>query len=108
MSLSIGRLTEAKLKRSVSALLRFGLIPILLAALLTSAALTSQRIVAQGGKTVTYDTPVDGQITDAAFEETWTLTAPAKDRVMVTVTRTGGTLVPGIELRDTNNQRITS
>lgn len=68
----------------------------------------STRVAAQSPKTVTYDTPVEGQITDSSPEEDWTLTAPAKDSVMITVERSGGTLAPTVELRDANNQRVTS
>jgi hypothetical protein len=57
---------------------------------------------------VTYDTPVEGQITDSNPEEVWTLTAPAKDWITITVDRSGGTLAPGVELRDGNGQRMTS
>src|SRR5579871_928196 len=64
------------------------------------------RVAAQSPKTVTYDTPVEGQITDANPEDDWTLTAPAKDLIMVTVERSGGTLAPTVELRDANNQRV--
>jgi uncharacterized protein (DUF2141 family) len=62
--------------------------------------------VAQGGKTVKYDTPVESEISDANFSESWTLDVQAKDRVSITVDRTGGTLVPRVELRDSNNQRV--
>src|SRR5579859_2864713 len=65
-------------------------------------------VAAQSPKTVTYDTPVEGQITDANPEDDWTLTAPAKDWIVITVERSGGTLAPSVELRDANNQRVTS
>src|ERR1051325_10832127 len=71
------------------------------------AASTLQPASAQSAKTVSYDTPVEGQITDASPEEDWTLTAPAKDLIQITVERTDGTLAPSVELRDTNNQRVT-
>ncbi len=51
-------------------------------------------------KTVDYDTPVSGQITDAASQESWTLTAPASDRFAISVERTDGTLVPKVEVYD--------
>src|SRR5579859_1986393 len=66
------------------------------------------RVAAQTPKTVTYDTPVEGQITDSNPEEVWTLTAPAKDWITITVDRSGGTVVPTVELRDGNGQRMTS
>jgi hypothetical protein len=72
--------------------------------LLTAFRIQSAR--ADAGKAITYDTPVDGQITDAAPEEDWTFAAPGKDRIQIVVDRSGGTLVPEVELRDSNNQRI--
>jgi hypothetical protein len=63
-------------------------------------------ITAQAAKTVSYDTPVEGQITDSTNEEVWTLTALAKDLIQIAVERTEGTLAPNVELRDSNNQRI--
>ena len=75
---------------------------------LSSAALNFplRMAVAQGGKTVTYDTPVESQLSDATSSENWTFTAQAKDRISIVVERTGGTLVPRVELHDSNNQRI--
>src|SRR5229473_3635575 len=66
------------------------------------------RVAAQTPKTVTYDTPVEGQITDSNPEEAWALAAPAKDWITITVDRSGGTLAPTVELRDGNGQRMTS
>jgi len=66
----------------------------------------SYRAAAQEAKTVAYDTPVEGQITDEAFEQLWTLNAPGKDTIRITAERTGGTLAPRVELRDGNGQRI--
>ncbi len=63
---------------------------------------------AQGSKTVSYDTPVESQITDAGPVETWSLNAAAKDRIAIKVERTSGTLMPKVELLDSNNQRMTS
>src|SRR5215475_11226347 len=59
-----------------------------------------------GPKTVTYDTPVEGQVTDAAPQDNWTLVSTGKDRISITVERTGGTLVPSVQILDTNNQRL--
>ena len=84
----------------------FGLIICLLSTLAGIAPL--RLVAAQGAKTVTYDTPVESQIADSGAEETWSLTASAKDRIAITVERTSGTLIPKIELRDSNNQRMTS
>ncbi len=69
---------------------------------------TFRLAAAQDARTVTYDTPVEGQITDAAPEESWAFMASTKDRIAILVERTGGTLLPKVELRDSNNQRITS
>jgi hypothetical protein len=84
----------------------FALIACLLAA--TGGISPLRMVAAQAGKSVTYDTPVESQLTDAAPEETWAFSASAKDRIAITVERTGGTLIPRIELRDSNNQRMTS
>src|SRR5262249_40850387 len=59
-------------------------------------------------KTVQYDTPLTGQITDSTVEERWTLTAPATDRIAITMNRTDGTLVPKIELDDANKMPLAS
>ncbi len=85
-------------------LLRFGMV----ISVLSAGAVFGHPATAQSSKTVTYDTPVEGQITDAAVEDTWTLTAPSKDKIAIVVERTGGTLLPSVELRDSNNQRINS
>jgi len=85
---------------------RFRMIRVILAAVLTLAFMMLPRSTrALDGKTVTYDTPVESQITDQVPEEDWTLNASGKDRLQITVDRTGGTLVPMVELRDANNQR---
>lgn len=79
---------------------------LLISLIVTALYAPSYRAAAQDDKTVTYDTPVEGQITDAAFEELWTLTAPGKDIIRITAERTGGTLAPRVELRDGNGQRL--
>lgn len=53
-----------------------------------------------GPKTLAYDQPSQGLITDQTPEDSWTLTAPGKDLIAISVERTAGTLVPEVELRD--------
>jgi hypothetical protein len=65
-----------------------------------------QPVSAQNAQTVSYDTPVEGQIDDSAIEGIWTLNVPGKDTISVVVERTGGTLVPSLALRDGNNQPV--
>jgi Sperm-tail PG-rich repeat len=88
--------------------LTFRLVALISLVVLLAAAAPVRWVVAQGGKSVSYDTPVESQITDAAPEEVWTFNATSKDRIAITVERTGGTLLPRFELRDSNNQRLTS
>ncbi|MEP7289666.1 MAG: PPC domain-containing protein [Chloroflexota bacterium] len=85
-------------------LFRVGLTVVLIAMLVMT--IHPLPITAQEKKTVSYDTPVESQLTDANSEETWTLEAPAKDTITITVERTGGTLAPIVELRDSNSQRL--
>ncbi len=87
-------------------LARFLAMLVIVSLVVTALYAPSYHASAQGAKSVTYDTPVEGQITDAAVEDLWTLTAPAKDAIRITVERTGGTLAPRVELRDSNGQQI--
>lgn len=79
-------------------LFRFGWIAVLLMTALLLIT-SSDRAVAQDTKTVEYDKPVTGQITDTNLTDTWTLTATASDVLSITVERQDGTLVPNVEVR---------
>jgi hypothetical protein len=57
---------------------------------------------------VTLNTPVTGTITNVQWTNVWTFDNPADGQVVVTVTRTDGTYVPYIEVRDPNGQQLTS
>lgn len=52
--------------------------------------------------------PVEGEITNAQWQNVWTIDAKEGNTVQVTVERTSGTLIPIIEIRDLNGQLITS
>ncbi|MEP7286103.1 MAG: PPC domain-containing protein [Chloroflexota bacterium] len=77
-----------------------------LLALIITAFVLPRQVLGQDAKVLTYDTPVTGQITDAAVQDSWTLTVPAKDRLSLTVDRVDGTLVPKVELYDSDKKLI--
>lgn len=81
---------------------------IVLAAVIATLSLyTPPRIAfAQVPKTIAYDVPVTGHITDAAPTESWTLTAPGKDVISISAQRTDGTLVPKVELLDSTGKLV--
>lgn len=87
---------------------RLGWIVIVLTLAFMPFALSSERAVAQDTKTVDYDKLVSGQISDTNLTDTWTLTAPGKDVLSIIVDRQDGTLVPKVELRDSQNQVLAS
>jgi hypothetical protein len=64
-------------------------------------------LAAQPGD-LTLDEPVEGEITGARWQETWTFMGEAGTQFDVQVTRTDGTLVPRLEIRDANGQTLTS
>lgn len=49
---------------------------------------------------------VAGEVTNARWADTWTIAATADQSVDIKVERTGGTLVPMIEIRDMNGQSL--
>lgn len=51
---------------------------------------------------VTAGTPVTGQIDPVKWQQTWTFSATKDQQVSFTVTRTGGTLIPYLEIQDSN------
>ncbi len=57
---------------------------------------------------VTLGTPVEGEITNAMWQNAWTLNATDAGSIDVTVVRTDGTLVPRLSIRDANNQELRS
>lgn len=63
---------------------------------------------AQSDATVTYGVPVEGEITDAQTDQTWTLTATSADRISVRVERLDGDLLPQIALRGADGGVLTT
>ena len=53
-------------------------------------------------------TPVEGEITNAAWLQAWTFQGQAGQRVSAVVTRTDGTLVPAVQIQDINGQQLRS
>jgi len=53
-----------------------------------------------------YSAPVNGEITDTAFSQTWTLQTASADRINVRVERTSGNLIPDVAILDPNSQQI--
>lgn len=62
--------------------------------------------LAETSGTITVGTPVSGEITNARWENTWTFQGTGKDNLTIDVKRTSGTLMPTIEIRDVNGQRL--
>lgn len=52
------------------------------------------------------DMVFEGIITDEAFTESWGLQMPTADRIAIRVERSGGNLIPEVELQDGNGQRV--
>lgn len=52
--------------------------------------------------------PVTGEVTPGRWADTWTFEATAEQQAVVTVKRASGTLIPVIEIRDGNGQRMSS
>jgi hypothetical protein len=50
--------------------------------------------------------PVDGEITNVHWANAWDFNADAEQRVDIHVVRTGGTLVPRIDIQDANGQSL--
>jgi hypothetical protein len=63
---------------------------------------------AAGGNNLTYSGPVNGEITDAAFTQNWTLQTASADRITVRVERTDGNLIPDVAILDANAQVVQS
>jgi hypothetical protein len=51
---------------------------------------------------------VQGEVTNARWADSWSYTGTAGERIQIVVNRTGGTLVPYVEIRDTNGQTLSS
>ncbi len=58
--------------------------------------------------TISKGTPVTGTVTNARWADAWTYEGVSGEVIDITVERTGGTLVPLLEVRDANGQTITS
>ncbi len=57
---------------------------------------------------ITAGTPVDGEITNAKWQNVWTFTSDKGGKIDVTVTRSDGTLSPMLYILDANSQSMTS
>lgn len=68
----------------------------------------SVTLAQDAAKTLTYTAPVEGEITNAAFAEVWTIETASADRLDVRVERTGGNLIPELVILDSNDQQLTS
>jgi hypothetical protein len=51
---------------------------------------------------------VDGEVTNRRWADTWTLNGQPNQIILVTVTRTDGTLIPMVDVRDSNGQTLTT
>lgn len=66
----------------------------------TSATSTSTNLV--------YSVPSTGEISDANPTQIWTLATASADRLSVRVERTGGNLLPDVQIMDTNSQQLST
>ena len=57
---------------------------------------------------MTLGEPVTGEITNAMWQNAWTLNATEAGSIDVKVVRTDGTLLPRLSIRDANNQELRS
>jgi hypothetical protein len=57
---------------------------------------------------ITLNTPVEGTVTNARWADAWLYAGKASQQIHIEVQRTGGTLIPRLELRDANGQPIYS
>jgi hypothetical protein len=64
--------------------------------------------LAQSSGTITDGTPVTGTIDGTTWMNTWAFSGQKDQVITVVVNRTDGTLVPQLELRDSNGQSLTS
>lgn len=63
----------------------------------------------QGATGVVQDgTPANGEVTNARWIDTWTYTGKKGVVLDISAQRTDGTLIPHVEIRDTNGQTLTS
>ena len=56
--------------------------------------------------TVVLGQTVEGEVTNERWADSWVFNATAGERVQVTVERTGGTLIPRLQMRDRNGQPL--
>ncbi len=66
----------------------------------------SPKLTAPVGE-VTLDTPVQGEVTSAQWDNVWTFNSDQGGKIDVTVERSDGTLSPTVEIRDANGQQMT-
>lgn len=57
---------------------------------------------------LTLGDPVEGEITNALWQNVWTISADEGDTIQVVVKRASGTLIPTLEIRDLNGQSVSS
>lgn len=62
--------------------------------------------LAEVSGTVQKGEPVEGEITPARWADSWTYQATEGEDIDIKVTRTSGTLIPQIEIRDINGQSL--
>jgi len=55
---------------------------------------------------LSYSAPVNGEISDTAFTQNWTLQTASADRINVRVERTDGNLIPDVAILDANGQSV--
>jgi hypothetical protein len=92
-------------KRSVFFKLAF-LTLIMLMASMTLAQEATPETTQTTDTNLTYSVPVNGEISNSTFVQTWTLQTASADRLSVRVERTSGNLIPDVAILDSNNQVV--
>jgi hypothetical protein len=63
-------------------------------------------LLAESLGSVTLKTPVEGTITNERWANVWMYNAEANEQLDIIATRTGGTLIPNIDIQDINGQSL--
>ncbi len=59
-----------------------------------------------GGSVVSYDAPVEGEISSTAFSQSWTFEPVSADRIKIMVERLDGNLFPDVSLLDSSGNTL--
>lgn len=69
---------------------------------------TAETTTEAGSTNLVYSVAAQGNITDAAFSQSWTLQSASADRLNIRVQRLDGNLIPSVVILDASNTEITT